>query len=499
MIDEMIKVFKREGIWLEGESPDIDVKAMTADSRIAEKASESTIFFARRGVAKDGHEYLKSIENVENIAAFVVEEIPESFKPKAPVIVVRDATYAMALAVKDFYGDPTKDSFCVAVTGTNGKTTTTCILQALLKSKGMRPVRTGTIETEFEGQRIASELTTPDFAETQKSFSELKAKGADAFVFEASSHALEQRRLLGMELDAALFTNLSPEHLDYHSTMDSYYAAKRKVFLELLTQSKKQNKLAIVGEDGSYGSRLIEDLKGQRDMRLLRWGFEAAKGDYLHIRKWKTNLEGSSLIVDGFGLKGHEFKSNLIGRFNIENLAGVICFGLALNMDTSSIQNALDTVPLIPGRLEKVGHAGHIFVDYAHTPDALENVLMTLRPLTKGRLRVVFGCGGDRDRTKRPKMGEIAELHADELFVTSDNPRTENPESIIEEILKGVQRLKPIQVDVSRENAIKKSLLDLKSEDVVLIAGKGHENYQIIGTKKYPFDDREIVSSALGD
>lgn len=502
MIEAWIKQFKAHDLWLEGEAIG-PVGSLTADSREAKGTGKNIVFFARKGISGDGHDYLAELAGLKNISAFVVERKPEDFKTKTPLIVVRDSTEAMALAAKSFYKDPTADSLTVAVTGTNGKTTSTVLLQALLTEKGCRTARSGTIDTQFEGKSIPAKLTTPDFLVIQRLFSELKAKGANAFVFEASSHALEQRRISGIELNAALFTNLSPEHLDYHQNMDAYYLAKRKVFADYLQNSLKKEKIAVIGRDESYGTKLIEDLKPFKNFKIITWGyqpFSSENDSHLHIYEWKSDLNGIVFKVNGLGLKAQEFHSKLIGKYNIDNIAGMISLGLSMDIGSSKIQNALNRVESISGRLERVAPTtgNNIFVDYAHTPDALENVLNTLRPLTKGRLRVVFGCGGDRDRTKRPRMGEIAELYADELFVTSDNPRTEDPQSIIQEILKGLQRLKPVTIEADRKKAIGKSLEGLTNDDVVLVAGKGHENYQILGTKRIHFDDKEVVHEALG-
>jgi UDP-N-acetylmuramoyl-L-alanyl-D-glutamate--2,6-diaminopimelate ligase len=507
VLKDWISLFKAHNIWLSGEIEG-SVDRLTADSRLlTDEATRAlkTVFFARRGAAKDGHDFLPELIKSPNVAAFVVEKIPENFKTKIPVILVRDSTLAMALAVKSFYGDPTKNAFAVAVTGTNGKTTTTFLVQSLLKTLGKRSARTGTIETQFENHRMSAQLTTPDFSETQKTFSELRNLGANAFVFEASSHALDQRRLLGIELDAAIFTNLTPEHLDYHQTMEKYFEAKKKLFCDLLVQSQKKIKIAVIPADGSYGSRLISDLENVSGIRVASWSLASNHSDskknasanahHLVVENWKTSLKGSELVVSGFGLSHQVFRSKLVGEYNIENVMGMLALGLAMDAEVSVLQTALDELPSVPGRLEPVPlpSKATVFVDYAHTPDALENVLMTLRPLTKGKLKVVFGCGGDRDRLKRPQMGAIAELYSDELFVTSDNPRTEDPESILQQILKGLQRLKPVTVEVDRRKAIELSLKNLQDEDVVLIAGKGHENYQILGQTKIHFDDREVA------
>jgi len=505
-LSTFIGVLKKKELWVSGEASG-DFLHLISDTRQLSKPTESksTLFFARKGPTRDGHEFLSELHSDAAIGCFVVERIPSDWKPSLPVILVKDSTAAMATAAKIFYGDPSSQAFTSAVTGTNGKTTTTFLLQALMAQMGLRAGRMGTIETEFEGMSVPAELTTPDFSQIQKIFSEFKAKGASSFVFEASSHALNQGRLQGLELDAAIFTNLTPEHLDYHRTMENYYLAKRNLFLDLLSGSQKKRKFAVIPDDGSFGSRLADEVSLNPSIELIRWAHlkKAVPQTRFILESWKTDLNGSSLrIIDLLKAGKHTFQSKLVGGYNVENLMGMISLGLGLDLTPIEIQFALDRVKAIPGRLEKVtvdAETAHIFVDYAHTPDALENVLMTLRPLTKGKLKAVFGCGGDRDRAKRPKMGAIAELYCDEIFVTSDNPRTEDPDSIIQEILNGLQRIKPVHIDADRKQAIRKSMENLSPDDVVLIAGKGHENYQILGTQKINFDDREVARNYLGN
>lgn len=459
---------------------------------------QKVLFFARKGVTFDGHEFLQDIDAFPAVVGIVGERIPHGIRLTKPFVRVRSSSQAMALAVKFFWADPSSQMFLAAVTGTNGKTTSTFLMQSLLKTLGFRPARFGTIETEFEGNAVPSELTTPDFEELQKILHDFQSKGANAAVFEASSHALDQGRLLGLEVDAAIFTNLTPEHLDYHRTMENYYLAKKRLFSELLRVSSKKKKIAVIPDDGSFGSRLIEDLRGLDHVEVLVWTCDVAKKSRsdLFLKAVQTSLSGTEIDVEDCKTQAQlSFRSFLTGHYNAENMMGMIGLGWALKADPSKIQSSLDQMPPVSGRLERVDHKGDgfVFVDYAHTPDALENVLSTLRGLTKGKLRVVFGCGGDRDRGKRPKMGEVAELYADEMFVTSDNPRTEDPEGIIREILQGMQRLKPCRVNSDRRQSIELALKDMGPQDVLLIAGKGHEKYQIIGSQKYPFDDREVV------
>jgi len=509
---EFRNLFEKQGLLLHthGSSAglqDVKITALSSDSRALLQGSHSqdaVLYFARRGATKDGHSFLKELEAREEISAFIVEESPTAWNPKAPVLVVRDATLAMALVAKHFYGDPTSAAVTLAVTGTNGKTTSTFLLQSLLNCAGRRSAVSGTVMIQFEDFRVSSPLTTPDFSVMQQSFAELRSKGADAFVFEASSHALDQRRLLGIELNGAIFTNLSPEHLDYHRSMENYFAAKRKLFSELLRGSRKDQRWAVIPRDGSYGSRLVEEFESSTDFNLWTWGYQSAPSTrHLWIKEYATSLEGSSFTLEVGREAGNQkilrVGSRLIGKYNIENLTGMIAAGFAMGISEAVIQQALKNTPYVPGRLEPVAHREklHVFVDYAHTPDALENVLSTLRQLCHGRLIVVFGCGGDRDRAKRPIMGQVAELYADELFVTSDNPRTEEPQAIIDEIVSGIQGLKKTTIEVDRAAAIEKALALAQPEDVVLIAGKGHETYQIIGDKKIHFDDREVARRAL--
>lgn len=484
---------KSQSNWLEG-SLQGSVDCLYSDSR--RLGEELGLFFARKGPIVDGHDFLKDLSSQPSIEAFVVERLPADFKTDKPILVVRDSSMAMALASKLLYRDPTADALSVAVTGTNGKTTSCFLISKLLEAMGRRPAISGTVKTSFENQEWESQLTTPDFSETQKNFSKLRAQGADSFVFEASSHALDQRRLLGLELDVAVFTNLTQEHLDYHSSMEAYYQAKKSLFSNVLRNSVKKRKIAVIGIDSSYGSRLVEELKLEKSLELWTWGeSESAR---LRLCSWETELEGSKFEVEFEGEK-QDFQTKLLGKHNIENCLVALSLGLSLGLSLQELQSLVPHFEAVPGRLEPVSAESQalVLVDYAHTPDALENVLTCLRPMAKNRLIVIFGCGGDRDREKRPKMAEVAELYADELVVTSDNPRTEDPQKIINEILQGLQRVKKVHVEPDRKKAIKLGIKDLKAGDIVLIAGKGHETYQILGDQRISFDDREVARQAL--
>jgi UDP-N-acetylmuramoyl-L-alanyl-D-glutamate--2,6-diaminopimelate ligase len=494
-LESWLSALKSEGLWIDG-SFDGHVETLTADSRSL--GPGSTLFFARRGASLDGHQFVEALLSQPLVKGIVVDrlDIFQRFE-NAPLLLVRDSTQAMALAVKMQTGDPTSSAFCAAVTGTNGKTTTTFLLESFLQQQGRRVGRLGTIASAFEGKENASPLTTPDFSVIQSLFADFLNRGANAFVLEASSHALDQKRLLGLELDLAIFTNLTPEHLDYHRTMEDYYGAKKKLMTDLLSRSSKPVRKAVVPLDGAYGSRLAGELRAESRIELMTWRLESSQesgADWV-IRPLEVNLDGTKFQIQRAGdSKFTEFWTPLVGLYNLENVAGVLVWALSSGMTIDSAQKALKEMSAVPGRLERVqSQRGFIFVDYAHTPDALENVLASLRKLCSGRLKVVFGCGGDRDRQKRAVMGGIAELYADEIFVTSDNPRTENPESIIQDILQGVQRLKPIETYLDRRVAIEKAVRSLSDKDVLVIAGKGHETYQILGDQKIDFDDRKTA------
>lgn len=496
---DLIELWKKKGIWLQGD-PDIQFSALSCDSRQISK-SKKWVFFARKGYLHDGHQFVPELLLRDEVVALVVERVPEkvsAFSEK--LIQVRDSRLAMALAAKYFYGDPSRELLCVAVTGTNGKTTTSFLLKHLFDAFHKPAAISGTIKTGYLNSWKDLQLTTLDFSVLQNFLKEVKDQSAKSFVFEASSHALDQRRLLGLELDAALFTNLSPEHLDYHQNMDTYFQAKKILFTEHLRESIKDRKIAVLPDDGTYGSRLLEELQSFSELELVSWGYHPAKLEkHLQILSWSSNLDAQE-IEFLWKSKKLRLKSSLVGKFNIENLAGVLALGLSLSLDEEALIKALESFPGVPGRLERVPNSKgfKVFVDYAHTPDALENILSTLRPLCHGKLKVVFGCGGDRDRSKRPVMAQTVELYADELFITSDNPRSEAPEKIIEEILLGLQRVKSFRVEADRRKAIEMALKNLEPQDVVVIAGKGHEKYQQIGDKRLEFDDVQVAREMLG-
>lgn len=373
------------------------------------------------------------------------------------------------------------------VTGTNGKTTTAFLMEGILAKAGKKPGLVGTVVNRFGAEEFPTGFTTPPVEKLYEIFSEFVKRGAQTVSMEVSSHGLVQSRIKGCVFRSTLFTNLTQDHLDYHKTMEEYFAAKLKLFTDYPTQTR------VIHTDDAHGAKIVEELK-KRKLRFLTYGSKNTDLDYGSLESTAEGITGN--------LRGVEVKSPLIGAFNKQNITGAVLCMLDYGIDPRIISKALSEV-CVPGRMERVSNARNynVVVDYAHTPDALEKALHTLRPLVSknGRLIVVFGCGGDRDKTKRPVMGRIASTLADHAWITSDNPRGENPQEIIEQIHAGVQNPKAIvHIESDRRKAIQAAANELKStDDFLLIAGKGHENYQIIGTEKLPFDDRLVAREYL--
>jgi len=378
----------------------------------------------------------------------------------------------------------------IGITGTNGKSTTGYMLRSLLLAAGRPSALLGTIEYDLVGRKLASSLTTPDAITLTTHLMEARAAGASHAVMEVSSHSLDQRRTDGVAFDLAIFTNLTRDHLDYHKTFDDYLRAKRRLFEGLEPEAT-----AIVNADDAACDRIIEGCKA----RIVRYGLGAA-ADHRAIITGEDRLGGRFILHHPAG--DMELATPLVGRHNIVNALAAATAGLVLGLSEDCIRRGLAELPQVPGRLQRVptGHLGFdVFVDYAHTDDALRNVLAALRPLTSGRLCCVFGCGGDRDRTKRPLMARAVADGADAFVITSDNPRTEEPLAIIREIEAGLgteDRRRGI-LEPDRQRAIHGAIRELREGDCLVIAGKGHEDYQIIGTTKVHFDDAEIAAQAI--
>ena len=398
----------------------------------------------------------------------------------------------MAVAAANFFGRPANAMTLLGVTGTNGKTTTTYLLESILAAAGEKPGVVGTVSYRFAGKEIPAPNTTPESTALQELLAQMKQAGTTSVAMEVSSHALAQERVFGLSFSSAAFTNLTRDHLDYHGDMESYFAAKRRLFFDLLAGP------ATVNADDAFGQRLLDELG--REGRTA-WGFSATgRAAELFVKGAQTSIEGmkGTLVTPG---GERPFTTRLVGAHNLENILTATGLALGASFDLAAVVRGIEALANVPGRLERVSGKGvHVFVDYAHSDDALSRALAALRPLTEGKLIAVFGCGGDRDKGKRPMMGEAAGKGSDLAIVTSDNPRTEDPKAIIEAILPGLAKAgaKGFKVEPDRRKAIELATSLAKPGDVVLLAGKGHEDYQIVGTVKHHFDDREEARRALG-
>ncbi|GAB4155515.1 MAG: UDP-N-acetylmuramoyl-L-alanyl-D-glutamate--2,6-diaminopimelate ligase [Cyanobacteria bacterium J069] len=455
------------------------------------------LFIGMPGTRVDGGEFWQSALAAGAIAA-VVSESAILKKPPTPadcIISVSDVARASARLAAAFYGYPAQAMKLIGVTGTNGKTTTTHLIEHLLAQVNLPVALLGTLYTRWHGHQQTALHTTPFALELQGQLAAAAAAGSEYAVMEVSSHALAQGRVLECPFEVAVFTNLTQDHLDYHKDMEDYFASKALLFSPGYLQGR-----AVVNRDAPYGQRLATSLSERLDGRSV-WTYSTqdAAADL-----WTSDLVYASAGVQGIlhtPLGDMPFTSPLVGQFNLANVLAAVGAGLHLGLDLAAIAQALATFPGVPGRVEQVQVSPtqdiSVIVDYAHTPDSLENLLKASRPFIQGRMICVFGCGGDRDRTKRPKMGAIAAELADWVVVTSDNPRTENPEQILQDVVAGIpDRVQPTVMG-DRAAAIRTAILQAQPGDGVLIAGKGHEDYQILGTEKVHFDDREQAREAL--
>jgi UDP-N-acetylmuramoyl-L-alanyl-D-glutamate--2,6-diaminopimelate ligase len=453
----------------------VDVTDLAYDAR---QTTPGALFICVPGLKADGHDFAPHA--VANGAAALVVERPLDLD--VPQLVVADARVAMALAADAFFGHPTRELEVAGVTGTSGKTTTTFLLFSILAAAGRRPGLVGTIESRVGGERRAAVRTTPESVDLQRTFREMLDGGDRSCAMEATSHGSELRRLLGVRFAALVFTNLSQDHLDFHGTMEAYFDAKRRLFVEPSVDGRRPPAAVNVGDQ--HGRHLAKELRGL--------GGELVTFELADARDLELTATGSS-----FSFAGLDLRTRLRGRFNVENVLGAVAAARILGIEDDAIAAGVAHVAGVPGRFEAVdeGQPFTVIVDYSHKPGALENVLKEARALASGRLLCVFGCGGDRDRSKRPIMGEVAARLADVVIVTSDNPRSEDPQAIIDEILAGMDG--GAEVEPDRKAAIARALAQAEHGDVVVVAGRGAEQFQEVGDGKIPFDDREVVRNAL--
>ena len=459
-------------------SPDpVEVRDLAYDAR---EVTPGAAFFAVPGQRADGHDFAELA--VRNGASVLVVE--RAVEPQVPQLVVPSSRAAMATAADVFFGEPTRELQVAGVTGTSGKTTTTFLLHAVLEAAGRSPGLLGTVESRVGGEVRPVVRTTPEAIDLQRTFREMLDRGNRSVALEASSHASVLHRLDRVRFDALVFTNLSQDHLDFHETMEEYFAAKRRLFTGAAPPP------AAVNVGDPWGRRLADELADMSRAPLITFGLT----EDAEIRPDDLELGPAGAT---FTAGGVEIRSRLRGRFNVENVLGVIAAAILLDVDEDEIAAGVAALDGVPGRFEAVdeGQPFSVVVDYAHKPDALDNVLRTARELADGRVVVVFGAGGDRDRQKRPLMGKVARDLADVVIVTSDNPRSEDPLSIIQDVLQGTGI--DVEIDPDRRAAIGRAVELARAGDVIVIAGKGHEQGQEIAGKKLPFDDRIVAGEAL--
>jgi UDP-N-acetylmuramoyl-L-alanyl-D-glutamate--2,6-diaminopimelate ligase len=453
----------------------------------SKEVKENSIFFAIRGTKLDGHSFIGEVLKKKPLAVVVESDYvpPKGLDfSKTKLIKVKNTRMAFALTCREFYGKPDKRFKVFGVTGTNGKTSTTYILSSILNNIGYPSGIIGTVEYRFGEKVYGKGQTTPHPKLWFGILNQMLKDGAKAVTCEISSHALDQYRIYETNFEGVIFTNLSRDHLDYHKTMENYFLSKKKLFSDYNYRS------AVVNGDNSYGERL------KQVFNLKSYGFKK-HNDY-RVLEGRFTLDGTFLKVRLPDGKIIELISSLLGEFQIYNLTGAVSLLHSLGYPTDEITKAVKNLPQIPGRFEVLQRTPFlVIVDYAHTPDALEKLLTSVRKLNPKRVITVFGAGGNRDKTKRPLMGNVAEKYSDVVILTSDNPRYEEPREIINHILEGIKERSKVYSIPDRREGIEFALKIAKEGDAVVIAGKGHEDYQEIKGKRYPFDDRKVVRKLL--
>jgi UDP-N-acetylmuramoyl-L-alanyl-D-glutamate--2,6-diaminopimelate ligase len=484
--------------------PDPVIRGLCYDSRAV---AAGDLFFALRGTTVDGHAYLAQALEL-GAAGLVVEEIPDGLDLRGrPAVRVSDSRRALAPVARRFFGDPAAELRLVGVTGTNGKTSVTYLVESILARADHRVGLIGTVEIRYPGERQRSLNTTPESLDLQRTLRAMRTQGVETAVMEVSSHGLELGRVSGCRFAVGAFTNLTQDHLDFHRTMDAYRNAKTLLFERHLSEGAH----AVINADDPAAPD-FESTARRAGARVIRVSRDAG-GDA------DVALVGSEVRMDGTGARlrlpsgERELALPLIGDFNVENLLVACGVAVALEAPPEAIVSGVAACPQVPGRVERIEAEGPlaptVLVDYAHTPDAVEKLLRTLRPLTRGRLITVFGCGGDRDRAKRPLMARAVARFSDRVVATSDNPRSEDPERILDDVDEGLGKLRRVtpealgESDASyarladRRRAIEVAIAIARPDDTVVIAGKGHEDYQIVGREKLPFSDPDEARRAL--
>ncbi len=461
---------------------DVQISGIEHDSR---KVTAKNIFVCMEGAHVDGHNFISQAADKGAVAVLTARK---NFMPPENIsaIIVPDMLNALAVIVPYFYDYPARAMRVVGVTGTNGKTTTTYLLREIFKSAGLKVGLIGTIQILIDDEKFPNPNTTPNVIDLQHIFAEMRDKKIQVVVMEVSSHALAENRVAGVEFDTAIFTNLTQDHLDFHGTMENYLRAKAKLFDMISRRGTKQNKTAVINIDDVAGEKILKHCLCKK----ISYGV-----------KNPADLQAVDVNIRADGMKLHclmDLSLNITGLFNVYNVLAAIGAALAENIRPDIIKLALENFKSVPGRFERIfaDVPFTVIVDYAHTPDGVKNVLETARQIATGKIITVFGCGGDRDNKKRPIMGKLAAELSDVVIATSDNPRTEDPEKILDDIEAGIGD-KIHERIVDRRTAIFRAIELAAAGDVVLILGKGHENYQILNTGTIHFDDREVANEAI--
>jgi len=496
-----LRAVGRRPVGSEGET---EICGIAYDSRHVEAGD---LFFALRGQAADGHDHLAAAFARGAVAA-IVESVPEGFESADhPIVVVPDSRRSLAPISTRFFGNPSSELTLIGVTGTNGKTSTTFLVESILTRAGISVGVIGTLGIRYAGERHAAVNTTPESYEIQRSLRAMRDRGVEAAVMEVSSHGLALDRVRGCEFAVAALTNISQDHLDFHASMDAYRAAKTRLFDTFLRAGGS----AVVNVDDASADGFLRASE-RAGAKLIRVSRKREKEAEIRLERARVELTGTDarIALPGGSL---DLRVPLVGDFNLENTLVACGIAVALGIDPKHIAEGVEGCPQVPGRVERVQTSGEaepvVVVDYAHTPDAIEKLLATLRPLAKQRLVAVFGCGGDRDRGKRPLMAQAVARWSNRVVATSDNPRSEDPLQILKDVEPGLstlRRVEPEELDLTdgsyamipdRQRAIEVAVAIARPGDMVVIAGKGHEDYQIVGPQRLHFDDREQARSSL--
>ncbi|MEH6954858.1 UDP-N-acetylmuramoyl-L-alanyl-D-glutamate--2,6-diaminopimelate ligase [Neobacillus drentensis] len=479
------KLLKNLHLLIPFKGEDLDISSIENDNR---KVQNGSLFICIKGYTVDGHDFAEAA--VKNGAAAILAERPIALD--VPVILVKDTTRAMAVLADTFYGQPTKKLHLIGITGTNGKTTTSHLIEKIMVDAGQRTGLIGTMYTKIAEEIIETKNTTPESLTLQKTFQQMVDRGVETAVMEVSSHALDLGRVHGCDYDVAVFTNLTQDHLDYHKTMDEYKRAKSLLFAQLGNTFNHQHpKFAVLNAD----DQASEMYSRATAAHIVTYGIDMRADIQAKDIQMTSSGTRFNLIIE---TEIYPVQMQLIGKFSVYNVLASIAASLVSGIEINQIIKSIESVEGVSGRFELVnaGQDFTVIVDYAHTPDSLENVLKTIQHIAKKKVFVIVGCGGDRDRTKRPLMAQIACQWATDPILTSDNPRSEDPLAILKEMEAGVKGEK-YKIIPDRKEAINTAIQQASKDDVVLIAGKGHETYQIIGNIVHDFDDRLVAREAI--